>query len=159
MVMVSYVDNLLVIQARTSSRRLPAKVLRLVNGKPILEWQLLRVMQTKGVNQIVVATSELNSDDAIEEIAKKCGIFTVRGSLDNVLSRFLKSMDRFNPKTVIRITGDCPLFMPTLCEQMLKDYRNETVDYLSNTIKPTYPDGCDIEIVSSDALRRLSRLN
>jgi len=159
MVMASSLDNLLVIQARTSSRRLPAKVLKVVNGKPILEWQLLRVMKTKGVDQIIIATSEQTSDDVIEEIAGRWGIFTVRGSLDNVFSRFLKSIDHFNPTTVIRITGDCPFFMPRLCEQMLEVFRNETVDYLSNTIRPTYPDGCDIEIVSSNALRKLSKFN
>ncbi len=158
MVTVEEINTLLVVQARTSSRRLPEKVLKIVNGKAILEWQLLRVMETTNIDQIVMATSEQRTDDPIQEIAERCGIPTVRGSLDDVLSRFCACIDCFKPRIVVRITGDCPMYMPRLCEQMLEAYWSEPVDYLSNTIPPTYPDGCDIEIFSTEAIRSLSSL-
>lgn len=148
-------ESLAVIQARTSSKRLPGKVLKPVNGKPILEWQTMRVIQTVGLNQVVMATSEEVADDEVERIASRCGIPAVRGSLHNVFSRFVKTAEIYNPKTIIRITGDCPLYMPKLCEKMLVEFLESDVDYLSNTLKPTFPDGCDIEIFSTSVLRKL----
>ena len=159
MVAMEGIDTLLVVQARTTSRRLPGKVLIPVNGKPILEWQTLRILQTASLDQVVMATSVETSDDEVEIVAKRCGIETVRGSLDNVFSRFIKAIDEYNPKTVIRITGDCPLYMPKLCESMLEDFKNSNVDYLSNSISPTYPDGCDIEIFSTSTLRELEQIH
>ena len=153
------INTLLIIQARTSSSRLPGKVLIPVNGKPILEWQTLRVLQTASVQQVVMATSVDDSDDEVELIANRCGIPTVRGSLKNVFSRFTKVIDLFNPKVVIRITGDCPLYMPKLCEMMLFEFKISNVDYLSNTLVPTYPDGCDIEIFSASALKSLKSVD
>ena len=159
MVAMKEINTLLIIQARTSSRRLPGKVLIPVNGKPILEWQTLRVLQTASIDQVVMATSVESSDDEVEAIANRCGISAVRGSLENVFSRFIKVVDRYKPKVVIRITGDCPLYMPTLCEMMMNEFEKSNVDYLSNTLMPTYPDGCDIEIFSSGAIRELEKMH
>jgi spore coat polysaccharide biosynthesis protein SpsF len=159
MVVMNKINTLLIIQARTSSRRLPGKVLIPVNRKPILEWQTLRVLQTASIDQVVMATSVESSDDEVETIANRCGIPAVRGSLENVFSRFAKAVDVYQPKVVIRITGDCPLYMPTLCEMMMNEFEKISVDYLSNTLMPTYPDGCDIEIFSSGIIRELEQMH
>lgn len=158
MVVMKEIKTLLIIQARTSSSRLPGKVLMPVNGKPILEWQTRRVLQTASIDQVVMATSVESSDDEVELIANRCGIPAVRGSLKNVFSRFTKAVDIFGSKIVIRITGDCPLYMPKLCEIMLDEFKRSSVDYLSNTLAPTYPDGCDIEIFSASALKSLESM-
>ena len=159
MVVMNEINTLLIIQARTSSHRLPGKVLIPVNRKPILEWQTLRVLQTASIDQVVMATSVESSDDEVEAIANKCGVPTVRGSLENVVSRFIKAVDIYEPKVVIRITGDCPLYMPTLCDLMMNEFEKSKVDYLSNTLIPTYPDGCDIEIFSSGVIRELAQMH
>jgi spore coat polysaccharide biosynthesis protein SpsF (cytidylyltransferase family) len=148
-------ETLIIIQARTSSKRLPEKVLKLVNGRPILEWQTLRVIETFGPQQVLMATSDEDADNRIEEVATNCGIPTIRGSLNNVFSRFITGIKLFNPKNVMRITGDCPLYMPELGQTMLEEFNKKGVDYLSNTLIPTYPDGCDIEIFRADSFSRL----
>jgi spore coat polysaccharide biosynthesis protein SpsF (cytidylyltransferase family) len=149
------IDTLIIIQARTSSKRLPEKVLKLVNGRPILEWQTLRVIETFGPQQVLMATSDQEVDNRIEEVATKCGVPTIRGSLNNVFSRFITGIKLYNPKNIMRITGDCPLYMPELGRAILQEFNERGVDYLSNTLIPTYPDGCDIEIFKSDSLVRL----
>ena len=152
------IETLAVIQARATSSRLPRKVLKEVNNRAILEWQILRVLETKGVDRVVLATSVEESDDEVARIATKCGIQVIRGSLNNVFSRFVDAINLFNPETVIRVTGDCPLYMPKLCESMLIEFKSRSVDYLSNTLEPSYPDGCDIEILQSKVFQKLESL-
>lgn len=75
--------------------------------------------------------------------------------LDNVKERFDSVINQFPRESFIRLTGDCPLVMPGLIDEMVSAFHDSNVDYLSNTIKPTYPDGLDIEVVKSDAFRKL----
>lgn len=159
MVVGEETDTIAIIQARASSSRLPGKVLKHVNGRPILEWQILRALQTKNISRVILATSDQPSDDETAKVGARCGIPIIRGNLENVLSRFVKVINQFNPKTVIRITGDCPLYMPRMCETMLSKFSEIEVDYLSNTLTPTFPDGCDIEIFTSSSLLQIEKMH
>ncbi len=49
--------NLCIIQARMSSTRLPGKVLKEINGTPLLEYEIRRIQLAEKIDQIVVATS------------------------------------------------------------------------------------------------------
>jgi spore coat polysaccharide biosynthesis protein SpsF len=144
-----------IIQARTGSKRLPNKVILEVNGQPIIKWQIERIKKTKNIDVLVLATSTENRDEPLASIAKECGIEVFKGSASDVLSRFYGVIEQFNPKTIVRFTGDCPLYMPDLGSSMLEEYRNHTFDYFSNTLEPTWPDGCDIEIVAASSLVNL----
>ena len=66
-----------IIQARMSSERLPGKVLKEVNEKPLLLHQLERVARSKHIEKIVVATSTNRADDEIAKFAKKGNISPV----------------------------------------------------------------------------------
>lgn len=46
--------------------------------------------------------------------------------------------------------------MPELIDQMVEKFFEQDVDYLSNTLEPTFPDGLDIEIVRRGGLELLS---
>jgi len=78
-----------------------------------------------------------------------------RGEIDNVLSRFLEISNKKRPNAIIRLTGDCPLVMPELIDEMILKFYEKNVDYLSNTLELTFPDGLDIEIIKSNALNKL----
>ncbi len=127
-----------------------------INGKPMIYWQVQRILRAKSVSSLVVATSLAPSDDALVLFLKENGIDVYRGELDNVLSRFIKVSERYPHNALIRLTGDCPLVMPKLIDQMVKEFYEQDVDYLSNTLKPTFPDGLDIEIVKHGVLKSLS---
>ena len=71
-----------------TSSRLPGKVLLNLNGKPMLERQINRILQVVDSRKLVVATSSERSDDKIEKFCSGIGIKVVRGSLNNVYSRF-----------------------------------------------------------------------
>ena len=49
--------------------------------------------------------------------------------------------------------------MPDLIDSMLEKFYEAKVQYLSNIIELTYPDGLDIEIIKAGTLNKLSTMN
>ncbi|PLY10509.1 MAG: acylneuraminate cytidylyltransferase [Arcobacter sp.] len=146
-----------IIQARMGSTRLPGKVLKEVNGKPLLAYQLERVQKSKLLNELVVATSTLDKDDSIESFCKDFGIDCFRGSEDDVLSRYYECAVKYNVDTVVRLTADCPLSDPDIIDAVIQKFLNDKVDYCANTVPVetgTFPDGMDVEVFSMKALKR-----
>jgi spore coat polysaccharide biosynthesis protein SpsF len=151
--------NLVILQARMSSSRLPGKVLAIINGKPMIHWQIMRIEMARNVNQIVVATSTDQSDDPLVQSLQDNGYLVHRGSLDNVLERYLEVIRKFGEyQNVVRLTADCPLVMPEIVDKMITEFGKSHVDYLSNSLEPTFPDGLDIEIMKSSALEKLAKM-
>lgn len=150
---------LAVVQARTSSSRLPGKVLMPLAGQPMILRQLERIARASTLDGIVVATSDDPSDDELASIVTEAGYPAVRGSLTDVLGRFMDVLDAFGPTSVVRLTGDCPLTCPEVIDQVVTDFLSGGADYVSNTLIPTFPDGLDVEAMSAAALREVSRNN
>ncbi|HEY7822477.1 MAG TPA: NTP transferase domain-containing protein, partial [Acidimicrobiia bacterium] len=144
---------LAIVQARMSSSRLPGKVMLDLAGKPLIIRQLERITRAQRLSGIVIATSTDPSDDPLAELLTRDGYEVVRGSLDDVLGRFVQVLDEYRPTTIARITADCPLISPTVIDQVVEAFSSADVDYCSNTLVPTYPDGLDVEIVRADVLR------
>ena len=147
--------NLVVLQARMSSTRLPGKVMAQINGHPMIYWEISRISKAKLVNKIVVAISDQSSDDILADYLDSIHKEYIRGSLDNVLSRYVKAEEIYNPSAIIRLTADCPLVMPELIDQYLEIFHKEDFEYLSNTIELSYPDGLDIEIIAPGIFKKL----
>ena len=146
-----------IIQARMSSSRLPGKVLKKVKEKTLLEILVTRLSHSRKIDKIVVATSTENSDNAIAELCKAKGIEYFRGSLDNVLDRYYQCALFYQATDVLRITADCPLSDPQLVDQLIKKHEKYKTDYCSNVIKPSFPDGLDVEVLSFSALKRIKK--
>jgi len=136
-----------------SSKRLPGKVMKTVAGKPIIQHLLYRLSQSKLIDQIVVATSEKNINDSFAGFIKQLGYPVYRGSENDVLDRYYQVALQYNPDTIVRITGDCPIIDPQLVDEIIEVYKLNDVDYISNTDPPTYPDGLDTEVFSFSALK------
>lgn len=144
------------IQARMSSTRLPGKVLRQINGRPMLAYMVERVKAACNVDNVVLVTSIDSSDDAIVELCKKNDILYYRGSLDDLIDRYYQAAKKFGVDIIVRLTGDCPLVDPRIIDDMVNIYKNATYDYIANTIPPkwTVPEGMDVEIFSFKNLER-----
>ena len=145
-----------IIQARTGSTRLPDKVLMKFCDKPDLNHVYNRVKKSKLVNKIIVATTTSISDDRIYELCTYNEIDCFRGSEEDVLDRFYKCCLHFNiglEDTIVRITADCPLIDPNVIDEVIDFYIEKELDYVSNTIEPTYPDGLDVEVFSFKSLK------
>jgi len=108
-----------IIQARMSSSRLPGKVMMPLAGHPMI-WHIVeRARACRLVEKVVVATSTEKSDDPLAAFCQQEGIDCFRGSLDNVLSRFIKILDDYSYEYCVRITGDCPLIDPEFIDKQI----------------------------------------
>lgn len=136
------------------STRLPGKILKTVNGKPLLEYQLERVKQVKNIDQIVIATTIEKQDQPIVDFCESIGVDYYRGSEKDVLSRYYEAGKKFNGDIILRLTSDCPLIDPKTIDVTLQHYLNNTYDYVSNTIVRTFPRGLDTEVFSVDSLHK-----
>jgi len=138
-----------------SSSRLPGKVLKPLAGAPMILRQIERVARARRIDRIVVATSVDASDDELADAVAVAGVGVHRGSLDDVLARFVGALDAHGPpEHVVRLTGDCPLADPAVIDATIAHVIAAGADYGSNTPPHrTYPKGLDVEVMTAAALR------
>ena len=142
----------IIVQARMTSTRLPGKVLEPVLDRPMLAWQLDRLNRVRSDVKVVVATTDLHSDDPIVELCRMAGVPVVRGSEDDVLDRYRLAAIRVSADPIIRITADCPLIDPAISRAVLELWEHRSADYAANTLERTYPRGLDTEVISRGVL-------
>lgn len=140
------------IQARMGSTRLPGKVLAELGGASMLAQVVARVRLSQRVNLVAVATSREASDDPIAEFCHRADIAYFRGSERDVLDRYREGARFFAADTVVRLTADCPLLDPAIIDRVVNEFFEHDVDYASNVLNPTFPDGLDVEVFKATAL-------
>ena len=143
---------IIIIQARTDSRRFPKKVLTKIYGKPLL-WHIIERSKQIKHHKIVVATTKRKIDDGIIDVAKKCEVGYFRGSKNNVLDRFYLAAVKFEANIIVRITADCPLIDPGISNKIINKFLKENLDYVA-TDGNTFPKGTDTECFSFNSLKR-----
>jgi spore coat polysaccharide biosynthesis protein SpsF len=143
------------IQARTSSSRLPNKVLFPLCGEPLLIRMIERITRASLHGTLVVATSLSPEDDIIEELCVKHGIHCFRGSMNDLLDRHYQLACKYEADALVKIPSDCPLIDPLIIDRVIGHYLRSfpAFDYVSNLHPATYPDGNDVEIMSVEALK------
>ena len=141
-----------IIQARMGSTRLPGKVLMQINNKPMLHYLIKQLEFSKEINEIVIATTTLKEDLEIVKFAKKNNIRFFIGSDDDVLDRYYQCAKEFSFSTIVRITADNPLIDPHIVDKVIRCFKDNTYDYVSNAISRTFPYGTEVEIFSFNAL-------
>jgi spore coat polysaccharide biosynthesis protein SpsF len=142
------------VQARTSSTRLPGKVLMPLCGQPLLVRMVERLQQATLAGNIVVITSTHASDDAIVDLCKAKGIEVFRGDMNNLLDRHFRAAKAYEADVVLKIPSDCPLIDPKIVDFVIDYYLKNSAnfDYVSNLHPATYPDGNDVEVMSVGSL-------
>lgn len=144
-----------IIQARIGSERLPGKVLSKIGSKPMIEHTLDRVSLVHDIDQCIVATTDSNKDDELVKWCTEQNVAVFRGSESDVLDRYYKCALASNAEMIVRITADDPFKDPKVITQAIQILRqNSILDYCSNTLVPTYPEGLDVEVFTFSALER-----
>lgn len=146
--------NLLIIQARMGSSRLPGKVLKQIDGHSLLELQQIRIKPASLVDKIVIATTNNEEDNLIEDFCLQKSIAVSRGSDWDVLDRYYQAAKPYSPLNVIRVTSDCPLHHHKVIDFVINEFLQSGKDYFSNSNnEPNYlEDGFDVEVFTFKAL-------
>jgi len=141
------------VQARTSSTRLPGKVLLPILGASMLARQVERLERAQSIDRLLIATTDDPSDNGIAALAAELGLDVSRGSVEDVLDRFYQAAAALRPSHVVRLTADCPLADWQLIDRTVAKILADELDYVSTSLRPTWPDGLDVEVMTFAALQ------
>ncbi len=147
-----------IIQARTSSTRLPGKVLKALpygGSLTVVEQVIRRAKKAGGIDMVILATSTESSDDPLEVLAAKQDTPCFRGSLRDVLGRYRQAAEHYDLDVIVRVTADCPCLDPAVVERVLGEHLRTGADYTSNVLERTYPVGYGVEVVNRSLLETL----
>jgi spore coat polysaccharide biosynthesis protein SpsF len=148
------IDLALVIQTRMSSSRFPKKALTPLCGIPMLMWT---INYCREVNlPLFVLTSTDESDNQLVGMLENNNVSYYRGSLQNVISRYLSFMREYQVKKVVRISGDSPLINPEVILKVIaQDLESTDADLTTNVFPRTFPKGQSVEVIPKKSLELL----
>ena len=155
---MSKLNYLVIIQARLGSKRFLNKILTKIRNKTILEIIYERISRSKKINKILFAIPKNNQNNKLSKFLKSKKFEVFRGSEKNVLKRYYDAASIYDPKYIIRITGDSPLIDYKLLDKLININEKNKADYVSNVNPATYPDGLDIEIFSHRSFKKVYKL-
>ncbi|MFH1310753.1 MAG: glycosyltransferase family protein [Candidatus Omnitrophota bacterium] len=141
---------LAIVQARMASTRLPGKVMKEVLNKPLIQYLLERLSLSTRIDKIILATSLNKENDLLSAFVDKLGFNVFRGSENDVLDRFYLAAKEYCPKSIVRVTGDCPLIDAGICDDLINFYEKENADHAHLSLD--FAEGLDCEIFSFSAL-------
>ena len=124
------IKNILIIQSRFNSSRLPGKILLKWSNQTLLSILVSRLKNLKNINKIIVA---IGKDKNYLKIVKECKKINVNyfiGSELDVIDRFYQLCKKYKPINIVRITSDCPLVDFQLIDKMIKIHVKKKYDSL-----------------------------
>lgn len=144
-----------VIQARVDSERFPGKVLQPLpadSDVPMVQRIAESAEQVPEIDKVIVATTEDASDDPLVKFCAGVKIPVIRGSIDNVLSRFCTVSETYKAETVVRLTGDNPFVDTDAMRACIQYHQSEENDY---TKTKGLPIGMNCEVIAASTLKKL----
>jgi len=140
-----------------SSSRFAGKVLEPICGTPSILFMVARARRAAMLDEVKVVTSVDASDEPLAALLEAHDVPFFRGSLDDVLSRYVAAAEESGAEIVVRLTGDCPLIDPAIIDGVVRLLVDSGADYASNIDPPSYADGLDVECFTRAALDRAHR--
>lgn len=142
----------IIVQARMSSSRFPGKSLENIGGKPLIYYVLKRLEFT-GL-PVIVCTSDHTSDDPLCNYLQSQNFNYYRGSLDNVLDRYINASEEYEIERIVRVTGDNPLVDIDYLRQSLPLL--ERFDYVDGIYPEGLIKGTGFEFVNLSELKHIA---
>jgi spore coat polysaccharide biosynthesis protein SpsF len=145
------------IIARIESKRLPEKVIKMINNKTIIEHLItkLKIITCKDI-ELAICTTSQKRDDKLEDIARKHKIHCIRGSVLSVSDRILEAAKLINADIIVRVTGDNIFTDPNLLQKLMTEHITENAEY--SRIE-NIPIGVTAEIINVDVLKKCYQEN
>lgn len=147
-------DFAVIIQARRGSSRFKDKIIKKVFNKPLLFHQIKRIQQSKFISLIIIATTNNKEDKVLKRICDISHVPIFYGNTHDVLDRYYETALEFKLSNIVRITADCPVIDPIIIDKSISKFRKDKVDYLSNCLVKTFPEGMSVEVFTFDSLKK-----
>jgi spore coat polysaccharide biosynthesis protein SpsF len=145
-----------ILQARLGSTRLPGKSIAPVLGRPMLAIILERLRCSRRVDRLVVATTSLREDDAIETLARSMDVACYRGSENDLLDRYYQAARQYPAEVIARLTADNPLVEGEFLDWVLEQFAQpQPVPDLLYTSSKSFPLGMSVEVFPFTVLEKL----
>lgn len=144
----------IIIQARMTSTRLPAKVMLPLCGKTVLEVMLSRLEKLQ--DKIIIATTNDGSQAPIVALCKRLHVKYYEGDTHDVLSRYYQAALAFGAdeeSIIVRCTSDCPCIDANIIQKSIQAYQNSDAQYLCACQESGFPRGMDTEVFSFKSLK------
>lgn len=145
----------ILLVARTSSTRLPGKVLARLHGKTILEHLVDRLRLARKADVVVLCTTTLASDDPLEAVAPALGIGCYRGEPDDVPARLLGAALQLGAEFFVATEGDEVFTDADYVDQVIECYEKTGADYIKISGLPI---GSWVSGVKVSALEQVCRI-
>lgn len=148
--------NIIIIQARLKSTRLPKKITFELGKISAIDHVIIRTQRSKEFDKVVIAVPKGEKSEIAKSISNK-NIEIFEGSESDVLARYYECAKYFSAKNICRITSDCPLIDWRIIDLCFKQYNKLGENlYIANTCPPpsTFPDGMDVEIFPMTMLEK-----
>tara|TARA_Y100000590_G_scaffold401788_1_gene486936 strand:+ start:738 stop:1472 length:735 start_codon:yes stop_codon:yes gene_type:complete len=153
----------IIVQTRMGSTRLPGKVLMKADEKNVmLDYSINQLKTCENFDNLIIATTNLERDNKIEEHCKSIKIEVFRGDEKDVLGRHYLCAKKYSLTHIVRIPSDKPLIDPTIVDMIIKFFLENEFDYVANfqineennslKFNSTYPSGTEVEMFSFKAL-------
>jgi spore coat polysaccharide biosynthesis protein SpsF (cytidylyltransferase family)/aryl-alcohol dehydrogenase-like predicted oxidoreductase len=146
-------NNIVIIQARTNSTRLPGKALLPISSISIVVLAAKRASNTG--KEVIVVTSNEETDDALCLELEKSQVRYFRGNLNNVLSRFTSSVKDLDEDTIVfRLTADNVFPDGSLLDELEQEFIQLGAEYLvCNGVNSGLPYGVSVEVTRVKYIR------
>lgn len=140
--------NAAIILARMDSSRFPSKATSLLGDKRLIEWSIDAILTNTSLTPIL-ATTNRDVDQPLQEVAIEKGIHCFRGDLNNVAKRVAHCIKHFKIDYFARINGDSPFIMTDLLQESFELLEHKEVDFVTNLVPRSFPYGLSIEVFKS----------
>ena len=154
-----------IIQARMGSSRLPRNALMPLARKPVLWWMINRILSTELVDDVIIATTDSKLNKPINEFcdyyflnSNIVKVFNYTGNENDVIGRVIEAARQNNTDIIVDVTGDCPLIDPRHIDFLINQLLENDIDYASNCIERSWPDGFDIQVYYTDTLEECKNI-
>jgi len=144
-----------ITQARMGSTRLPGKVLKQIEQRPLIAYHIERVKNSKLIDHHIIATTNSSLDVPLVEYCKQHKQQYYLGDEHNVLERFYQCAIAKNAQPqdiIVRLTGDCPLICSSLIDQAISTQLSGASNQYTHISLDYFPRGFDVEVFSMKML-------
>ena len=147
-------NTAVIIAARLKSSRLKQKALLKIGKLTTIEKCVKNCCDFNHMNSVILATSNLASDDALKDQTYCDSVVFHRGDPEDVIDRYLQIIRKKEIDVFVRVTGDNPFVDNEVLQILLKSHFSTGADYTSAEEAAI---GTNLEIVNVTALEEVKR--